>query len=320
MRELPGDTPKVLWAELFPSEFKSRLQQCPLVYLPLGLCEPHGQISAFGLDTFKAEHLCKSAAATTGGIVAPTMGYHVHEVGPSARFLEQNVGENNPHMTSVPSFIFYHFYLYQLRAFYNAGFQHAIVLSGHGGAHLHDLQKITNLFMERVNMRIWFGTDFDLVQGTFDGDHAGKYEISALMHIRPDLVDMSRKSLEAVAGAGGRLAVGPDAEEASREYGEQIVQACEAALTRIASNLNRQSVPGEDIIPLSIELIEEIWQQIVSSSESSPAEWGTLQPRAGQQPVSELSRWKQHERIKMQYGSNAKAKTCGRCACKACQS
>lgn len=319
MRGMPVDTPKVLWAELFPSEFKSRLQQCPLVYMPLGLCEPHGQISAFGLDTFKAEHLCRSVAEKVGGIIAPTMGYHVHEVGPSARFLEENVGENNPHMTSVPSFIFYHFYLYQLRAFYNAGFQHAIILSGHGGAHLHDLRKITNMFMERVNMRIWYGTDFDLTQGTFAGDHAGKYEISALMHIRPDLVDMSRKPLESVAGAGGRLAVGQDAEEASREYGEQIILACEAALTGIASDLSRQTGPSEDITPLSIELIEKIWQQIVSSAESSPEQWATLQPRAGQQPVSELSRWKTHERIKMQYGFDAKAIACGRCTCKNCK-
>lgn len=319
MRDASVETPKVQWAELFPSEFKSRLQQCPLVYMPLGLCEPHGQISAFGLDTFKAEHLCRRVAEKIGGIVAPTMGYHIHEVGPSARFLEENVGENNPHMTSVPSFIFYHFYLYQLRAFYNAGFQHAIILSGHGGAHLHDLQKITKIFTERVNMRIWYGTDFELTRGTFVGDHAGKYEISALMHFRPDLVDMSRKPLESVAGAGGRLAVGQDAEEASPEYGEHIILACEDALSRIASDLNRQTGPSEDIIPLSIELIEEIWQQIVSSAENASEQWATLQPRAGQQPVSESSRWKPHEHVKMQYGSEVKARTCGRCACKNCE-
>ena len=50
-------SPSVYWAELFPLEFEERLKACPVVYLPLGLCEPHGLISAFGLDTFKAEYI-----------------------------------------------------------------------------------------------------------------------------------------------------------------------------------------------------------------------------------------------------------------------
>ena len=53
---------KTLWSELLPHEFKTRLADCPIVYLPLGLCEPHGQVSAFGLDTIKAEWICNEAA------------------------------------------------------------------------------------------------------------------------------------------------------------------------------------------------------------------------------------------------------------------
>ncbi|MGC1239932.1 MAG: creatininase family protein, partial [Chryseosolibacter sp.] len=80
---------KTLWAELLPYEFKKRLAECPIVYLPLGLCEPHGQVSAFGLDTIKAEWLCQEAARQVGGIVAPSMGYHIHETGYHARWLEE---------------------------------------------------------------------------------------------------------------------------------------------------------------------------------------------------------------------------------------
>jgi creatinine amidohydrolase len=68
---------KTLWSELLPYEFKQRLAECPVVYLPLGLCEPHGQVSAFGLDTIKAEWLCQQAAGQVGGIVAPSMGYPI---------------------------------------------------------------------------------------------------------------------------------------------------------------------------------------------------------------------------------------------------
>jgi creatinine amidohydrolase len=311
--------PKVLWAELFPSEFITRQQQCPLVYLPLGLCEPHGQISAFGLDTVKAEYLCIKVAEQLGGIVAPSMAYHVHETGPSARFLEDMVGENNPYMSSVPPYMYYHFFLYQLRAFYNAGFRSAIILSGHGGAHLQDLRKISRMFQERFGMNIWYGTDFDLVEGTYTGDHAGKYEISMLMFIRPDLIDLSKKPLEDITGAGGRLAAGVDAGEASTLYGEQISAACEAALSRIAIELSTPSAialnwPSSSTSTLnststsnsltsagllSYGAIEELWAEIVRSAEDGSELWAALQPREGQAPVSGHSRWKPNEHIQM---------------------
>ncbi|NHN28980.1 creatininase family protein [Paenibacillus agricola] len=292
-------TPKVLWAELYPAEFIVRQQQCPLVYMPLGLCEPHGQISAFGLDTFKAEYLCTRVARQAGGIVAPSMAYHVHESGPSAKFLEDMVGENNPYMSSVPPYMFYHFFLYQLRSFYNAGFQSALILSGHGGAHIHDLRKISRMFTERFGMNVWYGTDFDLVEGTYAGDHAGKYEISMLMFIRPDLVDPTRKPLEDMAGSGGRLAAGHDADQASRLYGEQISQACEAALTGIVAQLIGQSNVNSGVELLSYGAIEALWADIVRSAEDGSEMWTALQPRDGQVPVSAHSRWKPNEYVRM---------------------
>ncbi|MFD0677195.1 MULTISPECIES: creatininase family protein [unclassified Paenibacillus] len=290
---------KVLWAELFPAEFIARQQECPIVYVPLGLCEPHGQISAFGLDTFKTEYLCARVARQMGGIVAPSMGYHVHEAGPSAKFLEDNVGEHNPFMSSVPPYVFYHFFLYQLRSFYNAGFQSAVILSGHGGAHVQDLRQISRMFQEQTGMSIWYGTDFDLVEGTYTGDHAGKYEISMLMHIRPDLIDPSKKGLEELDGAGGRLAAAHDANEATREYGEQICHACELALSRIAVDLGQRSQAVTNRMPLPYEVVEDLWSQIVQSAEMGTEHWAALQPRAGQSPVSEQSRWKPYEHIRM---------------------
>lgn len=61
---------KVLWTELLPHEFKKRL----------------------------AEWLYEEEAGRAGGIVAPSMGYHIHETGCLARWLEEQVGEENPHM------------------------------------------------------------------------------------------------------------------------------------------------------------------------------------------------------------------------------
>ncbi|GEM_PF-2181950 len=46
--------PKVQWEEMFPDELDAALARCPVGYLPLGLCEPHGLHNALGLDALKA--------------------------------------------------------------------------------------------------------------------------------------------------------------------------------------------------------------------------------------------------------------------------
>ena len=45
--------PKVRWEEMFPDELDAALARCPVVYVPLGLCEPHGLHNALGLDALK---------------------------------------------------------------------------------------------------------------------------------------------------------------------------------------------------------------------------------------------------------------------------
>jgi creatinine amidohydrolase len=282
---------KVNWLTLFPDEFKARLRSVPLAYLPMGLCEPHGQISAFGLDTFKAEYIVGQAASKWGGIVVPTMNYHVHEIGPSAKFLEDQVGENNPHMTGVPSYIFLHFYWYQLRALYNAGFQAAVVLSGHGGSHVADTRRVTEYFAECTGMQIWFGTDFDLAAPDFPGDHAGKYEISVLMHLHPELVDHRKKLLEDVAGSGGRLALGDTAGEASAEYGERIVIRCMDKLKDIVAEIKGKLGEPDEGQLLTFEQAEVWWRRLLLEE----GNWATMRPRDSQPPVSDGSRWKHGE-------------------------
>jgi len=57
----------------------------------------------------------------------------------------------------------------------------------------------------------------------FPGDHAGRYELSQLLYIRPDLVDLSR--LDRVSSDPlGRFAQNPDAHEATAEYGRRVIE------------------------------------------------------------------------------------------------
>jgi len=289
---------KTLWSELLPYEFKRRLDECPIVYLPLGLCEPHGQVSAFGLDTLKAEWLCRRTAETAGGIVAPSMGYHIHEAGYHARWLEDEVGEENPHMTGIPPVPFIHMFLYQLRAFANAGFRKIVVLSGHSGGNQRDLRLAADAFMKRFpSVEAWVRSDPELVEGLYEGDHAGKYEISQLMYIRPELVEMDRENLGDQPGSGGRLALGADAAEASIELGGRIMEACLARMVEEAERMKREW--NEDrsdaaAFPrISYSDIEKIWSEVLRGADG----WVTSNPWPSQRPVSAGSQWEPYERL-----------------------
>lgn len=286
----------VLWAELLPWQLKERQRDCPVVYLPLGLCEPHGQVSAFGLDTIKAEYICAETARRAGGVVAPSLGYQIHESGYHARWLEDTVGEHNPHMTAMPPHVHLHFFLYQLRAFCNAGFRAIVVLSGHGGGNQEDLRQAANAFVKRVPVDIWVGTDAELVNGLYAGDHAGKFELSQLMHIRPDLVDMTKRPLADEPGAGGRLAIGDDAAEATPEHGALINEACVERLSGIVRYWRQSNAEtwrsGASLPRLHYADIEAVWQEVAAVSSG----WTTMSPHKGQSPVSPGSQWKPYEK------------------------
>jgi creatinine amidohydrolase len=292
-----GIMPKVLWEELFPYEFKERLIERPVVYLPIGLCEPHGQISALGMDLLKVKFVCEQTALQKGGIVAPSVGYHIQESGSSAKWLEEQVGETNACMTSIPPYVFFKSLLYQLRAFYNSGFQTAILLSGHGGPHRMDLKRLVSIFMEYVQMNVWYGADqHELLEGSpYRGDHAGKNEISALMYIRPELVNPSLLSLENVPDSGGILALKPSAKEASWAYGKESVNYAISSLGQLVEGLQTRNSGSEtwNRTPLlTYEQIEQIWDRIQKEH------WESMQPQPDKEAVSETSRWKSSERSK----------------------
>ena len=213
----------VRWEELKPAEFHRRLAERPLAYLPMGMCEPHGHAAAFGLDMIKAEYICAAAAERFGGIVAPSQTYHIHETGFHGTWLEEVVGAVNPRLGALPPDVVMRTLLYQLRALVNAGFRAVMVLSGQNGAQ-GDLRLVADEFTRIAPVPVVVRSDPELVRGQFPGDHAGRYELSQLLYIRPDLVDLTR--LDRVSSDPlGRFAQNPDAHEATAEYGREVIEA-----------------------------------------------------------------------------------------------
>ena len=283
----------VRWEELLPVEFLQRIGQKPLVYLPMGICEPHGHIAPFGLDTLKAEYLCMEAARRFGGIVAPTLGYQIHEVGFHAQWLEEVVGEVNPRMTAMPPDVMLRFFLYQLRAFANSGFKMVFALTGHAGGNQEDYRLVASHFMKHVNIKVIMKADPELVEDQFKGDHAGRYEISQLLYLRPELMGMERLN-DISTSHLGRFAQGDDAVEASPREGEKIMEACLEGMSELIKEDGSLPINAYEEKMLDYEATEKIWTEILKRK----AEWTTLRPRNSQPAVGQDSRWLPYERHK----------------------
>lgn len=278
------ETP-VRWAELRPGDFRARRDACPVVYLPLGLCEPHGNVAALGLDLLKAQYYCDSAARRFGGIVAPAQGYHIHECGFHAPWLAEVVGEANALMAAIPPHVMLHLFLYQLRTFANAGFRLVIAVSGHSGGSQEDLRRAAAAFARAMGLRVIVRADPEWVDGLYSGDHAGKYELSQLLAMRPDLVDLAL--IEERSGTSGRFALGEDAAEATADHGHAINEAIIAAIGREVSE--SLALPLERLPNQAVDYadVEALWAEVRATMK----DWRSLSLQPGQKPVASNSQW-----------------------------
>ena len=64
---------KVLYSELNPQEFKKRLLEAPIAYLPLGTLEWHGRHMPLGADGLISSGFFEELARRIGGVVLPML-------------------------------------------------------------------------------------------------------------------------------------------------------------------------------------------------------------------------------------------------------
>lgn len=216
---------EVRWERLFPDELEAAFADCPLVYFPYGMCEPHGPHCALGLDALKAHALARRAAHLHGGIVAPPDYWHIHEVTGYATWAAQNIGEvPRAWMSAMPPWQHFRNVLYHARAADALGFHAALFLTGHYGPNWEDLRRLLEWAQPHVGTRLYGLPDFEANQPGFDGatgDHAGKVETSLLWALEPDCVDVSR--LPQPDAPGSHFAMGPSAPQSDRRVGERMV-------------------------------------------------------------------------------------------------
>jgi creatinine amidohydrolase len=303
---------EVRWERMFPDQLEAAFSRCPLLYLPYGMCEPHGPQNALGLDALKAHALCINAARASGGIVAPPDYWHIHETGFYAAWARSQIGEVPRNwLTAVPPWVHFKNVCYHVRAADALGFKAAILLTGHYGPNWKDLKTLVSLLQPHVGCRLFGLPDFEANAPGFDGDgqsgdHAGKVETSLLWSLEPACVDVGRMpplplQPEDTGVPGLYFAMGRDAHGASRRIGDRMVRDEVRFLTAKAAELlaefDRAAPPAADRRMQTFEDVEKIWNEVVWPVFPSFASLeGYVRPTAEVVAIPADSVWKRNSR------------------------
>lgn len=217
---------KVRYAELLPHEFRTRLAERPVAYLPLGTLEWHGEHLPLGSDALISEGLMVRCARKFGGIVLPP----VH-LGPDRARLEADgsvLQGMDYAQTTTPErqldgscyWISQGLFLALIDAILpqikRAGFK-VVLADGHGpsrGSWVSALEERE----ARFGLKLIGVTKELRTEWKSQMDHAAKNETSLVMAIRPDLPDLARLPEDRSIwpqGVGGQ-----DPRDATAEHGE----------------------------------------------------------------------------------------------------
>jgi len=227
---------KVLYEELTPVEFTTRLKDCPVAYLPLGTMEWHGDHLPLGSDGLQSQEFFKRLAHQVGGIVLPMifLGPDFHEPSydtadkkyygmdyanklPSGKYDPQQMVGSAYWVPDSTFIILLDAIMHQLS---RAGFK---IVIAHG--HTPSLWKIdgqAEKWMNKYHLKAMTCSGDDTSNLCFMCDHAAANETSIMMALRPELVQMENLPKDtaewplAIAGRDPRI-------YASKKFGNEIV-------------------------------------------------------------------------------------------------
>ena len=167
-----------------------------VVVLSFGATEPHGGHLPYGTDVFEttaiATHACGLAQQQGAQVVAlPTIPFGV-QTSQQSYPLAMNLYPST--LNQILSDL--------TESLDNSGIEKAVILNGHGGndfyTHLKELYGKRKVFLVQVN---WYALCRELQNELFTpgGDHANDMETSLVLHLRPELVEMSKAGSQPTA-------------------------------------------------------------------------------------------------------------------------
>lgn len=167
-----------------------------VVVVPFGATEPHGHHLPYGTDVFEtaaiADRACQLAREQGAQVVTlPTIPFGV-QTSQQTYPLAMNLYPST--LNQIISDL--------TESLDNSGIEKAVLLNGHGGndfyMHLKELYGKRKVFLVQVN---WYALCRELQNKLFapGGDHANDMETSLVLHLRPELVDMTQAGPQATA-------------------------------------------------------------------------------------------------------------------------
>lgn len=234
---------KVQYELMRPAEAVAARESKSLVYLPIGTLEWHGVQNPLGLDTLKAHALCVKAAEQGGGVVMPPIWFGEHR----EQLLMEANAKDRERIAEIMGLDASNFdpgsmggkTMYEQAHFYNdllfhayhqmvsLGFKGIFVMYGHYPL-VYNVQFTAPIFNREHDEKVFGCCEADLAKGLEEqlggrvGDHAGRWETSVMMALKPELVDISQLP----EGDDGELVgiMGEDPKQSSMDFGERAVK------------------------------------------------------------------------------------------------
>ena len=169
--------------ESFPIDIKRMIKEHPIAYIPFGALEWHGDHMVLGVDSIKAEEICRRAADITGGVLFPCVNYGAFDT------------MNFPFT--------FHFSTRSLKKMtrkfvkqsYKMGFRVIILLTGHyPEGQIKQVMKAARRISKKNDDCFALGIPEQkmIPDWGYHGDHAAFWETSIMMAINPKFVDLNR--------------------------------------------------------------------------------------------------------------------------------
>jgi creatinine amidohydrolase len=182
----------MLLEEITMPQFERGLAKTRTVLIPVGSLEEHGRHLPLATDTIEVYELAKRVAHAVDIFVTPAIPFGVLR---STRDHPGSVGISAGALRTLMLDI--------ARSLYHQGLRRFIILSGHAGSiHMAALQEVGEVLLEELDgIALAVLSVLDLVTEemprwieTRNDSHAGEVETSAMMFIKPRLVQGSSKS------------------------------------------------------------------------------------------------------------------------------
>lgn len=174
-----------LYAPLLrPSELLQRLNDFPVIYLPIGSIEWHNEHLPLGTDTFHAGELCFRLAEELGGVVMPAFWWNT---GDCHRHLSTYYLQEELYEAALESICM---------GFSDMPCRLLALVNGHGGKYQNQyMEKIPqSLNRRKLHYKVISIDPYHQIQGCpYRIDHADTVETSLSMELIPELVKMENQ-------------------------------------------------------------------------------------------------------------------------------